>query len=57
MINININIYFMHIHLHSGGSSVRQRKSTGGSTTIPFPGGWQMTRKYIIVHDVLFVLS
>ena len=39
------------------GSLVRRRKSTGGSMAIPRPKGQQRTRKYTIVHGVLFVVS
>ena len=53
-------IYYTLFHADASlqrGSSVRRRQSTGGSTTIPRPGGRRRTHTYTIVHDVIFVVS
>ena len=53
-------IYYALFHADASlqrGSLVRRRQSTSGSVAIPCPGGQWRTRKYTIVHDVLFVVS
>ena len=53
-------IYYAFFHVDASlqrGSSVHRRQSTDRYAAILRPGGRQRTRKYTIMHDVLFVVS